>query len=117
MTSAVGGYAFGDSAPAARRLGPLADLFEPTTRTFLERSPAGRSAWPSTSAAVPRPHHPPARLGPGSATRPRPRPVGLVRRPGGGRGPAGVTFAVHDVRSVPFPAGGPAGLQFCRLLL
>jgi trans-aconitate 2-methyltransferase len=31
----VGGYAFGDSAPAARRLGLLADVFEPPSRAFL----------------------------------------------------------------------------------
>ena len=116
MTSAVGGYAFGDSAPAARRLGPLADLFEPTTRTFLERSPAGRSAWPSTSAAAPA--TPPA-CSPRSWVRDAPSASTSRSRssPGRGRGPAGVTFAVHDVRSVPFPAGGPAGLLFCRLLL
>jgi SAM-dependent methyltransferase len=39
--NAGGGYAFGDSAPAARRLGLLADLFEPPSRAFLERF-AGR---------------------------------------------------------------------------
>jgi trans-aconitate 2-methyltransferase len=33
----VGGYAFGDSGPAARRLGLLADLFEPPSRAFLAR--------------------------------------------------------------------------------
>ena len=116
MTSAVGGYAFGDSAPAARRLGPLADLFEPTTRTFLERSPAGRSAWPSTSAAAPA--TPPA-CSPRSWVRDAPgldQSVSFIAR-AGAAAPAGVTFAVHDVRSVPFPAGGPAGLLFCRLLL
>jgi trans-aconitate 2-methyltransferase len=37
----VGGYAFGDSAAAARRLDLLADLFAPTTRALLERF-AGR---------------------------------------------------------------------------
>jgi len=33
----VGGYAFGDGPTAARRLDLLADLFEPASRTFLER--------------------------------------------------------------------------------
>ena len=33
----MGGYAFGDSALAARRLGLLADLFEPASRPFLAR--------------------------------------------------------------------------------
>ena len=47
-----------------------------------------------------------------SASTSRPR-----SSPGGGRAPAGVTFAVHDVRTVPFPTGGPSGLLFCRLLL
>ncbi|HXQ57593.1 MAG TPA: osmotically inducible protein OsmC, partial [Actinomycetes bacterium] len=31
----MGGYAFGDSALAARRLGLLAQVFEPTSRSFL----------------------------------------------------------------------------------
>jgi len=31
----VGGYAFGDSALAARRLALLAEVFEPTSRSFL----------------------------------------------------------------------------------
>ena len=37
----MGGYAFGDSAPAARRLALLADLFEPASQPFLARF-AGR---------------------------------------------------------------------------
>ena len=84
MTSAVGGYAFGDSAPAARRPGPLADLFEPTTRTFLERSPAGRSAWPSTSAAAPA--TPPA-CSPRSWVRDAPSASTSRSRSSPGRGP------------------------------
>ena len=117
MTSAVGGYAFGDSAPAARRLGPLADLFEPTTRIILERSPAGGSAWPSTSAAAPAP---PAACSPRAWVRAAPSASTSRSRSSpraGAAAQAGGTFAVHDVRSVPFPAGGPAGLLFCRLLL
>jgi hypothetical protein len=34
--AAVGGYAFGDSTPAARRLALLAEVFEPTSRAFLD---------------------------------------------------------------------------------
>jgi hypothetical protein len=37
----VGGYAFGDSAPAARRLGLLADFLAPASHPFLARF-AGR---------------------------------------------------------------------------
>ena len=117
MTSAVGGYAFGDSAPAARRLGLLADLFEPTTRTFLERF-AGRPLGLAVDLGC----------GTGHTTRllasvlgPR-RALGLDQSASfvaraAAAAPAGVTFAVHDVRTVPFPTGGPAGLLFCRLLL
>jgi trans-aconitate 2-methyltransferase len=117
MTSAVGGYAFGDSAPAARRLGLLANLFEPTTRTFLERF-AGRPLGLAVDLGC----------GTGHTTRllasvlgPR-RALGLDQSASfvaraGAAAPAGVTFAVHDVRSVPFPTGGPAGLLFSRLLL
>jgi trans-aconitate 2-methyltransferase len=114
--NAVGGYAFGDSAAAARRLGLLADLFEPPSRAFLERF-AGRPLDLAVDLGC----------GTGHTTRllaavlaPR-RTLGLdqsasfVTRAAGGA-PPGVGFAVHDVTAVPFPAG-PADLCCCRLLL
>jgi SAM-dependent methyltransferase len=112
----VGGYAFGDSAPAARRLDLLADLFEPPTRAFLTRF-AGRDLGLAVDLGC----------GTGHTTRllasvlgPR-RTLGLDQSASfiaraAGAAPAGVGFAVHDVTAVPFPAG-PADLCFCRLLL
>ena len=113
----MGGYAFGDSAPAARRLGLLADLFEPTTRAFLEQF-AGRPFGLAVDLGC----------GTGHTTRllasvlgPR-RALGLDQSASfvaraAAAAPAGVSFAVHDVRTIPFPTGGPSGLLFCRLLL
>jgi trans-aconitate 2-methyltransferase len=112
----VGGYAFGDSAAAARRLDLLADLFEPPTRAFLERF-AGRPLGLAVDLGC----------GTGRTTRllasvlgPR-RALGLDQSASFvaravAAAPAGVGFAVHDVTAVPFPAG-PADLCFCRLLL
>jgi trans-aconitate 2-methyltransferase len=112
----MGGYAFGDSAPAARRLDLLAGLFEPPTRAFLERF-AGRPLDLALDLGC----------GTGHTTRllasvlgPR-RTLGLDRSASfvaraAGAAPAGVGFAVHDVTTVPFPAV-PADLCFCRLLL
>ena len=112
----MGGYAFGDSAPAARRLDLLAALFEPTTRAFLEQS-AGRELGLAVDLGC----------GTGHTTRllasvlgPR-RTLGLDQSASfvaraTGAAPPGVGFAVHDVTTVPFPAG-PADLCFCRLLL
>jgi trans-aconitate 2-methyltransferase len=112
----MGGYAFGDSAPAARRLDLLAALFEPTTRAFLEQS-AGRELGLAVDLGC----------GTGHTTRllasvlgPR-RTLGLDQSASfvaraSGMAPPGVGFAVHDVTTVPFPAG-PADLCFCRLVL
>ena len=52
----MAGYAFGDSALAARRLGLLAQVFEPTSRSFLAAvahlaDPAGALAGWSTQLA------------------------------------------------------------------
>ena len=117
----MGGYAFGDSAPAARRLGLLADLFEPTTHAFLERFADPVAGRPLDLAVD-------LGCGTGHTTRllasvlgPR-RTLGLdqsasfVARAAAAP-PPGVEFAVHDAQTVPFPTGGPAGLLFCRLLL
>jgi trans-aconitate 2-methyltransferase len=116
----VSGYAFGDSALAARRLGVLAELFEPSSRAFLERF-----ADPPPGLAVD------LGCGPGHTTRllaavlgPR-RTLGLdqsasfVAMAAAGQ-PAGelpaVGFAVHDVTQVPFPCP-PADLVYGRFLL
>lgn len=112
----MGGYAFGDSPAAARRLQTLAGLFEPASRPFLERY-ADRAFDLAVDLGC----------GPGHTTRllaallrPR-RTLGLDQSAAfvdlaAAHAPAGVTFAVHDVTLVPFPQG-PADLLSCRLLL
>jgi trans-aconitate methyltransferase len=112
----VGGYAFGDTAPAARRLGLLADVFEQTSRAFLTRV-AGRSPRLAVDLGC----------GPGHTTRllaavlwPR-RTIGLDQSASfvtlaAAGAPPEVEFAVHDVTVVPFPCR-PADLVFCRFLL
>ncbi len=84
----MGGYAFGDSAPAARRLGLLADVFEPPSREFLKRFSATPGDLAVDHGCGPRPK---TRLV-AAAVRAR-RTVGLdhagvVRGPGRGRGAA-----------------------------
>jgi trans-aconitate 2-methyltransferase len=112
----VGGYAFGDSAPAARRLELLADLFEPTSRAFLARF-AGRPLELAVDLGC----------GTGRTTRLLASVLGPGRTLGldqsasfvalaAAAAPPGVGFAVHDVTAVPFPTG-PADLVYCRLLL
>jgi trans-aconitate 2-methyltransferase len=112
----VGGYAFGDSAPAARRLGLLADVFEPPSRELLERF-----------AGVPLDLAVDLGCGPGHTTRLVASVTGARRTLGldqseafvalaAAGAPLGVSFAVHDVTVVPFPAG-PAGLVYGRFLL
>jgi len=118
----VGGYAFGDGPAAARRLDLLADLFEPASRTFLERVAgldglAGRRPGLAVDLGC----------GTGHTTRLvaevlRPARilgldqseffVGVAAR---SAGPA-VGFAVHDVTRVPFPCP-PADVCYGRLLL
>jgi trans-aconitate 2-methyltransferase len=119
MTSAVGGYAFGDSAPAARRLGLLADVFEPPSRAFLAEF--ARVAGDPVDLAVD------LGCGPGHSTQLVASVVGARRTLGldqsgsfvalaeAGALP-GVEFAVHDVTVVPFPSP-PAGLAYSRFLL
>jgi len=117
----VGGYAFGDGPAAARRLDLLAELFEPASRTFLERV-AGLDR--RTGLAVD------LGCGTGHTTRlvaevlTPDRTVGLdqseffVALAARSAGPAtpGVGFAVHDVTRVPFPCP-PADVCYGRLLL
>jgi trans-aconitate 2-methyltransferase len=112
----VGGYAFGDSEPAARRLGLLADVFEPPSRAFLSRFAAG-----PVDLAVD------LGCGPGHSTRlvasvlAARRTLGLDQSASfvalaEAAAPPGVSFAVHDVTVVPFPAG-PASRIYGRFLL
>jgi trans-aconitate 2-methyltransferase len=112
----VGGYAFGDSAPAARRLALLADMFEPPSRELLERF-----------AGVPLDLAVDLGCGPGHTTRLVASVLGARRTLGldqsrpfvglaAAGAPPGVSFAVHDVTLVPFPASA-AGLVYGRFLL
>ena len=112
----MGGYAFGDSAPAARRLALLADMFEPPSREHL-----GRFAGVPLDLAVD------LGCGPGHTTRLVASVTGARRTLGldqseaflalaAAGAPPGVSFAVHDVTVVPFPAGA-AGLVYGRFLL
>jgi len=117
---AVGGYAFGDSALAARRLALLAEVFEPTSRAFLAHVGAHLSGPPPELAVD-------LGCGPGHTTRllvsvlgPR-RVLGLDQSASfvalaAADAPPGAEFAVHDVTAVPFPCP-PAGLLSCRFLL
>jgi SAM-dependent methyltransferase len=112
----VGGYAFGDSEPAARRLGLLADVFEPPSRAFLSRFAGGPVALAVDLGC-----------GPGHSTRLVASVLGARRTLGldqsasfvsmaEAAAPPGVSFTVHDVTVVPFPAG-PAGIIYGRFLL
>jgi trans-aconitate 2-methyltransferase len=115
----VGGYAFGDSAAAARRLGLLADVFEPPSQAFLTRF--ARVAGDPVDLAVD------LGCGPGHSTRLVASTVGARRTLGldqsasfvalaAAGAPPGVSFAVHDVTLAPFPCP-PAGLVYGRFLL
>jgi trans-aconitate 2-methyltransferase len=128
----VGGYAFGDSALAARRLGLLAEVFEPTTRAFLTDADGYLAGARRPAGAQPAGRGPlelavDLGCGPGHTTRllvsvlgPR-RTLGLDQSASfvalaAEDPPPGASFAVHDVTVVPFPCR-PAGLLFCRFLL
>ena len=109
-------YLFGDSDLAARRLLLLADVFAPTTRAFL-------------ADAVTEPPRLAADLGcgPGRTTHLLSEMTGCERAVGldnshhyidlaSRTASAGVSFHLHDVATVPFPAG-PCDLIFCRFVL
>jgi trans-aconitate 2-methyltransferase len=112
----MGRYTYGDSALAVERLGLVARMFEPTTRSFLE-AVIDRS--PALSVDL--------GCGPGHTTRLLHRVTGARWTVGLDRSdafvaearrdePAGVSFMVHDVTTVPFPTE-PADLGYARLLL
>lgn len=109
-------YLYGDDDLAAARLDLVASLFEPSTAAFLDRF---GPLTPALAIDV--------GCGPGHTTRllhralaPH-RTLGLdqseryVRR-ASVDAPAGVAFARHDAREVPFPES-PAEVAYCRLLL
>lgn len=137
-------YVFGDSAIAAERLDRLAEVFEPTTRAFLQREAPRR---PGLAVDL--------GCGPGHTTRllgaitAAEAVVGLDQSPafvaaasqaasrsGAGRSGAGASsvgspapgaggsdpgekresYRLHDVRRVPFPCGA-ADVVFARLVL
>ena len=109
-------YTYGDSALAAERLGLVARMFEPTTRSFLASVVRRR---PDSVVDL--------GCGPGHTTRllhdvtGARSTVGLDRSEAfvataGRDRPDGVSFAVHDVTKVPF-ATGPADVVYARLLL
>ena len=116
MPPHVNSYAFGDGDRAARRLELVAKVFHDPSHAFLRRAvPAA----PALAVDL--------GCGPGHTTRllheatASARTVGIdssehflamASRTGG----AGIAFARHDVRSVPFPAG-PADVIYSRLLL
>jgi trans-aconitate 2-methyltransferase len=111
----AGGYTFGDSEMAARRLAEVAAVFGAPTRAFLGRVVGG-----SVGMAVD------LGCGPGYTTellgrclRPR-RLAGLDRSEAflerARRRVPGADFHVHDVTATPLPTG-PADLLFARFLL
>jgi trans-aconitate 2-methyltransferase len=114
--SSPGPYAFGDTDIAARRLELLDQVFGPSSRSMLAdfvTSPAALAydlgCGPGHTTAMV------AQLSKAART------VGLDNSPlhiGRARGSAvgPVEFAVHDVTTLPFPAG-PADLIYCRMLL
>jgi SAM-dependent methyltransferase len=112
----VARYAFGDGAPSARRLGLVAEAFEPSSRAFLARF-AGRTLGLAVDLGC----------GPGHTTllvdevlHPR-RTVGLDQSAtflelARAMTRQGTAFLEHDVTTVPFPES-PADLAYCRFLM
>ena len=111
-------YAFGDSDLAARRLELVATVFGEPTRDLLRR--AAQLHGPAELAVD-------LGCGPGLSTVLLHETIGAARTVGldaspafvaraSARAPAGVSYAVHDVRSVTFPVG-PVDIVLARLLL
>jgi organic hydroperoxide reductase OsmC/OhrA/SAM-dependent methyltransferase len=112
-------YAFGDNEVARRRLGLLAEVFNPSSRSFLAEH-APRRAHLALDLGC----------GPGATTRllaeatRAERTVGLdcsptfVAAARAAHGGAGMEFAEHDVMRTPFPAAASAAdVIFARFLL
>ena len=109
-------YLYGDDDLAAERLDLVARLFEPSTAAFLDRF---GPLTPALAIDV--------GCGPGHTTRlvhrvlePE-RTLGLDRsvryiERASVHAPAGVAFARHDAREIPFPER-PVDVVYCRLLL
>ncbi|HEY8218145.1 MAG TPA: class I SAM-dependent methyltransferase [Acidimicrobiia bacterium] len=110
-------YAFGDSALAAERLAVVAEVFEETSRRFLERSVTSP---PELALDL--------GCGPGHSTRLVARTTRARRTIGIDASlaflelavvdppPPGVEFVAYDVTAAPLP-GAPADLVYSRLLL
>jgi trans-aconitate 2-methyltransferase len=109
-------YLYGDDDLAAERLDLVARLFEPSTAAFLDRF---GPLTPALAVDI--------GCGPGHTTRLVHRVLEPHRTLGLDRSeryvarasvdaPAGVAFARHDARRVPFPER-PADVVYCRLLL
>jgi SAM-dependent methyltransferase len=119
----VGGYAFGDGPAAARRLDLLADLFEPASRSFLERVAgwSGGNGPPGLAVDLGCGTGRTTRLvadvlGPGRTLGLDQSEFFVALAAGGPSGSPAVGFAVHDVTRVPFPCP-PADVCYGRLLL
>lgn len=114
-------YAFGDSEPAARRLGLLADVFGAASRGFLARHSGPER--PALAVDL--------GCGPGHTTRMLAETVGAAATVGldtspsflsaaasVDKPPAGVAFEAHDVRRTPFPPSARgADVAYARFLL
>lgn len=131
-------YLLGDNETASRRLGALADVFEPSTRGFLLSARRHLSGPVEGLGAAAGERVPSAGLaldlgcGPGHTTRLIAQTLGCASTVGidsstkfieraariaaTAAGAAATSFLVHDVSSVPFPIG-PADLIYSRYLL
>jgi len=116
MRTVASRYVFGDSEVASRRLGLLAEIFDPSTRRFLLESGIGR---PRLAVDL--------GCGPGHSSHLLAEVLGCDRVVGldvssrfvslaEGTATDRVSFRRHDVTSVPFPVA-PADLLFSRFLL
>jgi trans-aconitate 2-methyltransferase len=112
----AGRYAFGDTDVAARRLAVLDQVFGPSSRAFVADIATSPPALAYDLGCGP--GHTTAMVAQLSKAT---RTIGLDnsaahigRARASASGPVG--FAVHDVLTLPFPAG-PADLIYCRMLL
>ncbi len=118
-------YAYGDNDVAGDRLELLAEVFAPSTASFIAAAAPGEVVLAVDLGC-----------GPGHTTRLLASVTGATHAVGldlsaafvaraatalaelGDRVPAGsIEFAVHDVTSVPFPVAGPIDVVFARYLL